>query len=186
MIGTRGASNGGIAVIFNPIRNARRSSRRGAAAVEMAFICPVLFIVVFGIIEFGRGWMLVHVMTEAARRGARAACSMNSTVAGSTTNWADYLDNNVVKPCLQSNRGYASSTSIVWKVNGSTADPSTANGANGSASGYVPGDKITCHISAPIKDMTWMPLNGALSSAGWKVGHLASATINVEYSLPKE
>lgn len=45
--------------------------RRGAAAVEMALVMPVLFTMLFGIIEFG--WMLSvqNSMVNAAREGAR-------------------------------------------------------------------------------------------------------------------
>jgi len=49
----------------------QRRSRRGAAAVEMAVVMPVLFTLVFGIIEFG--WMLTvqNTLVHAAREGAR-------------------------------------------------------------------------------------------------------------------
>lgn len=45
--------------------------RRGAAAVEMAMVMPVLFLMLFGIIEFG--WMLSvqNSLVNAAREGAR-------------------------------------------------------------------------------------------------------------------
>lgn len=49
----------------------RRQRRRGAAAVEMAVVMPVLFTLVFGIIEFG--WMLAvqNTLVHAAREGTR-------------------------------------------------------------------------------------------------------------------
>lgn len=55
---------------MKPIRTPCRR-RRGAAAVEMAVVMPVLFTMVFGIIEFG--WMLAvqNAMVHAAREGAR-------------------------------------------------------------------------------------------------------------------
>ena len=45
----------------------------GAAAVEFALIASVLFVLVFGIIEFGRIFNELEVMNSAAREGARAA-----------------------------------------------------------------------------------------------------------------
>lgn len=54
-------------------RPSRRSSRdRGAAAVEMALLLPILLIIIFGIIDFGRMLNAQVTLTEAAREGARA------------------------------------------------------------------------------------------------------------------
>jgi hypothetical protein len=50
----------------------RRRSERGAAAVEMALVLPVLLFLVFGIIDFGRMLNAQITLTEAAREGARA------------------------------------------------------------------------------------------------------------------
>jgi Flp pilus assembly protein TadG len=46
---------------------------RGAAAVEMALVLPLLLLIVFGIIDFGRMLNAQISVTEAAREGARAA-----------------------------------------------------------------------------------------------------------------
>ena len=46
---------------------------RGNAVVEMALILPILLLLVFGITEFGRAWMVVNILTTAAREGARLA-----------------------------------------------------------------------------------------------------------------
>jgi hypothetical protein len=46
---------------------------RGAAAVEMALVLPLLLMLVFGIIEFGLLLTAKIGVTEAAREGARAA-----------------------------------------------------------------------------------------------------------------
>lgn len=51
----------------------RRRSERGAAAVEMAFVLPVLLLLIFGIIDYGRLLNAQIMMTEAAREGARVA-----------------------------------------------------------------------------------------------------------------
>jgi len=49
----------------------------GAAAVEFALVLPLLLLVIFGLIDFGRLLNTQIKVTEAAREGARAA-----TVAG--------------------------------------------------------------------------------------------------------
>ena len=46
---------------------------RGAAAVELALVLPVLLLVLFGVIDFGRMLHTQLKLTEAAREGARAA-----------------------------------------------------------------------------------------------------------------
>ena len=48
-----------------------RKRRRGAAAVEFAVVAPVFFILIFGMIEFGRMVMVQQVITNASREGAR-------------------------------------------------------------------------------------------------------------------
>lgn len=46
---------------------------KGAVAVEFALILPVLVLLLFGIIEFGRAYNAYVTVTHAAREGARLA-----------------------------------------------------------------------------------------------------------------
>jgi hypothetical protein len=46
---------------------------RGSAAVEFALVLPVLILLIFGIIDFGRMLSAKIILTDAAREGARAA-----------------------------------------------------------------------------------------------------------------
>jgi Flp pilus assembly protein TadG len=58
---------------------------RGAAAVEFALIAPLLFMLIFGIINFGLAWSQKEVFIQAAREGARyaaVACESSSCGAG--------------------------------------------------------------------------------------------------------
>jgi TadE-like protein len=50
-----------------------RRTDRGAAAVEAAFVLPILLLVVFGIIDFGRMLNTQISVTEAAAQGVRVA-----------------------------------------------------------------------------------------------------------------
>ncbi|MEV4706191.1 TadE/TadG family type IV pilus assembly protein [Actinoplanes sp. NPDC049316] len=45
---------------------------QGAAAVELALVLPLLLLVLFGVIDFGRALNAQITLTEAAREGARA------------------------------------------------------------------------------------------------------------------
>lgn len=46
-------------------------SERGAAAVELALVLPVLLVLVLGIVEFGRAFQVQATLAAAAREGAR-------------------------------------------------------------------------------------------------------------------
>lgn len=46
---------------------------RGAAAVEMAIVLPLLLFILIGIMEFGRAFNVQVSLTQAAREGARHA-----------------------------------------------------------------------------------------------------------------
>ena len=51
----------------------RMSRDDGVAAVEFAIILPVLALLLFGVLEFGRVWSQYQVFQGAAREGARCA-----------------------------------------------------------------------------------------------------------------
>lgn len=50
-----------------------RREESGQALAEFALIMPVLFLLIAGILGFGRAWNLQQVVVDAAREGARAA-----------------------------------------------------------------------------------------------------------------
>jgi Flp pilus assembly protein TadG len=49
----------------------RRQCERGAVAVEMALVLPVLILLLLGIMEFGRAYNAQITLTSAAREGVR-------------------------------------------------------------------------------------------------------------------
>jgi Flp pilus assembly protein TadG len=57
---------------------------RGAAAVEFALLFPVLLLIVFGIIDFGRALNAQITLTQAAREGARLAAVGQPNVVART------------------------------------------------------------------------------------------------------
>ncbi|MHB1419234.1 MAG: TadE family protein [Bacillota bacterium] len=56
----------------------RENNEKGQAMVELAMILPVLIILLFGVIEFGRIFQAYLTVTYAAREGARAGAIGNS------------------------------------------------------------------------------------------------------------
>jgi len=66
-------------------RPARKAPRdRGAAAVEFALLLPLLALLVFGIVDFGRALNAQITLTQAAREGARMAALGEPNVVSST------------------------------------------------------------------------------------------------------
>ena len=51
---------------------------QGAAAVEAALVLPLIFLILFGIIQFGLAWFRAQNLEAAAREGARLA-SLNAS-----------------------------------------------------------------------------------------------------------
>ena len=57
----------------------------------MAFCAPLLFLFVFGMIDIGRALMVQHLLTNAARDGARAAILEGVTETEIQTQLQEYL-----------------------------------------------------------------------------------------------
>ena len=75
----------------NRLFRSYRKKRLGAAAVEFAFVAPVFFLLVFGMIEFGRMAMVQQVITNASREGARRAVLDGATTTTIENIVNDYL-----------------------------------------------------------------------------------------------
>lgn len=82
---------GDMAIAFSRIRAFGRSSA-GSAAVEFAFVAPALFLLLFAVVELGRGWWAKSSLQYAAERAARYAvvcgggCPGDGAVATYATN----------------------------------------------------------------------------------------------------
>jgi hypothetical protein len=58
-----------------------RKNRKGAAAVELAIISPVLLLLIAGSLEFGQAVMVKNLLEETARAGCRVATMEGATEA---------------------------------------------------------------------------------------------------------
>lgn len=119
------------------VRRLRRQ-RRGAAAVEFALVAPVLFLLVFGMIEFGRLVMVQQILTNASREGARLAVLDDVTVSDVSTTVSTYLTGASVS---------GATTSV-------SPDPL-------STAAY--GDAVTVTVSVPFSQVSWLPTPQFLS-----------------------
>jgi Flp pilus assembly protein TadG len=70
----------------------RKRDQRGAAAVEMAIVLPVLVLLVFGIIQWSIYFNRLQGLQAAAREGARVAALPQSTQSDVKTKVTDALD----------------------------------------------------------------------------------------------
>jgi Flp pilus assembly protein TadG len=111
-------------------RSGRR--RRGATLVEFALVAPLLFLLIFTIIEFGRLVMVDQILTNAAREGARRAVLEQSTVSD----------------VEQATSNYLSKSSISGASITVSPDPLTAAGF---------GDTVSVTCSVTYDQVTWLP-----------------------------
>lgn len=137
--------------------NPRPQKRRGVHLVEFAFVAPVLFALIIGIIELGRGLMVQQLLTEAARRGARSGVIEGTSSAKIKSAVTDYLGTVGVNG---SNAGIS--------VNDAPVD--TVEAQNMPA--YT---EITVLVSVPVSSCTWVP-------AGW----FLSGTISGQFTMRRE
>lgn len=128
----------------NPER--KKGSRQGATAVEFSVAISIFILLVLGIVEIGRGFMVTHLLANAARNGCRTGVLASSSNSDVTT---------AVNNTLAS-EGLGGATTTI-KVNGVVADVSTAQS----------GDQITVVVSMTAAQATWLPgakiLTGNLS-----------------------
>lgn len=62
------------------MRGGRRleGRRGGQSLVEFVMVAPLLLLLIFGLVEFARAWNIRHVITDAAREGARTLAVDNN------------------------------------------------------------------------------------------------------------
>jgi Flp pilus assembly protein TadG len=114
--------------------------RRGAAVVEFAIVAPLFFLLIFGMIEFGRMVMVQQILTNAAREGARKAVLDGSTTADVTNTVITHLND-------------AKITVTTSNIVITPSNPATAN--------Y--GDPVTVKVSVPFSEVSWLPAPMMLS-----------------------
>lgn len=118
---------GGDAAVRSPGR-----PHRGVAAVEFAVVAPLFFLLVLGMIEFGRMVMVQQVITNASREGARRAIVEGATTSEVVAVVESYL----------AGGGIRSATVSV------SPDPIDS-------AGY--GDPVTVSVSVPFNQVSWLP-----------------------------
>ncbi len=108
--------------------------------MELAVVAPVFFVLVMGIFEFGRACMVVELLTEAARRGCRAAIIENTSTATVQSAATDYLTSVGI-----------SSENVNVYVNDQLIGSST------DIASYPAYTEMTISVSVPVANVTWVP-----------------------------
>jgi Flp pilus assembly protein TadG len=111
-----------------------RRHRRGAAVVEFAIVAPVFFLLVFGMVEYGRMVMVQQVITNAAREGARVGVLDGSTYSDVQTAVNNYLT--------------AAKISTTFTTITVTPNP---------PSSQTTGSPVTVSVSIPFSKVSWLP-----------------------------
>jgi Flp pilus assembly protein TadG len=114
----------------------KRQSERGAVAVELAILLPVLLVILLGIVEFGRVFNAQISLTQAAREGARVMAVTNDLDAASA---ATIEAGVALNPKLISGNLDLSSTNIATSAE---------------ATGCLPGNQATVSINYELPAMT--------------------------------
>lgn len=66
--------------------------------VETAVVLPIFFMIVLGIVEFGRAMMVAQLLTNGAREGARLSVLPDATNASVETAVLDFVESSVGVP----------------------------------------------------------------------------------------
>jgi Flp pilus assembly protein TadG len=111
----------------------RHRRRKGAQIIEFAIILPLFLMLVFGIFEYGRAMMVIEILTNAAREGARTAVVSGSTQAQVYTTIDNYLTGSHIT-------GYTR-----------TVSPDPGGAARGST--------VTVNVSVPYSSVAWSPIH---------------------------
>jgi Flp pilus assembly protein TadG len=102
--------------------------------VEFAIVAPVFFLLVFGMIEYGRMVMVQQVITNASREGARRAVLDGATSSEVKSKVNAYLESAGIKPSPEY----------------TDVDPSPPTDA-----GYR--QPVTVSVTIPFSEVSWMP-----------------------------
>ena len=138
------------------------AQRRGAAAVETAFVLPIFLLFVFAIMEFGQAYLGQHLLSNAARLGARRAMLDTSTNAAVEQVVKDF--------CVSSLGVTADEINVVIELETATGSPVAGNSlANARA-----GDRCTITVSVGYDEISLFPasyLNGRQLTRSYTLEH---------------
>ena len=129
-------------MLWHRARCTHHRPRRGATAVEFAFMAPIFFILFLAIVEFGRAFMVTALLTDAARRGCRQGIVEGTSSSQITSTAVNYLQAS----------GISGETVQVIINDG--------NGNIVEAQNVPAYTEITVLVQVPMSSVTWLPVAG--------------------------
>lgn len=114
--------------------------RRGASTVEFALVAPILFMLIFGMLEVGWGYTWVHLLTNAAHIGCSKAAIASPA----------YTTQEITQVVRDNLKDYVTNREVIQvkvEVHGADADASTAKS----------GDEITVIAMVKVSDVIPVP-----------------------------
>ncbi|MCA8991089.1 MAG: pilus assembly protein [Planctomycetaceae bacterium] len=128
------------------------SGRKGAALVEAALVLPVFFLVIMGVVEFGRALTVSQLVTNAAREGAR-----RSVLDGATNTDVETYVRDILSDPL-----HITNTDVIAVT--ITITPATGNTTTGdNLADAQMDDQIKVEVSVPYNEV-------ALAAGHWMNG----------------
>jgi Flp pilus assembly protein TadG len=153
-------------------RKRAAGGRRGQALVEFAIATLVLLMLIFGVIEIARIFLVYTTITDAARQGVRYAITHGTPPAGPTTpGTATNTDVSNMQTAVQTvvksflAPGTVNINAVGLTINTTFPNISCAGGTPSSAcSGTTPGNLVQVTVSYPYDLLiSYFPINVTLA-----------------------
>ena len=130
--------------------------RTAATSVEFTVCALVFFIMLLGIFEIGRAFMVQHLLTNAAREGCRLGVLQGTSSPQITAAVTNRL----------AQQGIGGDVASV-QVNDGSTDAVNAKS----------GDEITVKVTVPVSKITWLPFTNYIDGG---------LNLNSQYTLRRE
>jgi Flp pilus assembly protein TadG len=134
--------------------------QRGGETVEFALLAPLVFVLLFGIIEFSIALFDQAVITNASREGARLGILWTNGLKTPTQ----------VKAEMEAAVNTAAASYLISFGGGSTVQPDCTPGTH-------PGDPVTCQVNFGYNFLVLRPLVALLGGAISGSLNLSSTTV---------
>jgi Flp pilus assembly protein TadG len=124
-------------------------NRRGIAVTEFAIVCPILALVLMGMIELCRGIQVKVILSDAARKGCRTGIQRDKGNADITSDCTNIMtDNNLDSTKFNPSAGIGSITITVTDPNGTSL---------GESLDAPSGSVVSVQVSIPVSSTSWVP-----------------------------
>ena len=143
----------------------RRYSHDGQSLVEFALILPIFFLLLFGILDFGRAVYAYHTLNSAAREGARVAM-VDQTIT--------HIEDAVVSHAVALDVD-ASDVTLDWRT-------AFAPDAVNSCAGYLgTTDSVTCLVTVNV-EYTYGAITPLIGNIVGEIDLVGESRMTVEFA----